>query len=213
MQRYIVKRLFQTIITLFVLSMAIFLMGRLSGDPCDLLLPDEAEATEFQLCAEQLGLTKPVYVQYWIWVKGAVRGDFGRAYVSGKPVIELILQRFPNSIKLGIASMIFTTIVSLPLGLIAAVKKDTWIDTVTKTLAVLGQSLPSFWLGIMLVWVLAVQFSMGRQVNENKIAPEANPKSRPERNLHRKRTEFFIVSCAVEFDLMSLNHTRIGVSN
>jgi peptide/nickel transport system permease protein len=160
MQRYIVKRLFQTIITLFVLSMAIFLMGRLSGDPCDLLLPDEAEATEFELCAEQLGLNKPVYVQYWIWVKGAVRGDFGRAYVSGKPVIELILQRFPNSIKLGIASMIFTTIVSLPLGLIAAVKKDTWIDTVTKTLAVLGQSLPSFWLGIMLVWVLAVQFRL-----------------------------------------------------
>ena len=160
MQRYIIKRIYQTFIALIILSIAIFIMGRLSGNPCDVVLPDEADISDFERCAENLGLTKPIYVQYWIWVKNAVRGDFGRSFTNNTPVIELIKYRFPNSIKLGIVSMIFTTIISIPLGLIAAVKKDTWADTAAKTLAVLGQSLPSFWLGIMLMWILAVRLEL-----------------------------------------------------
>ena len=160
MQGYIIRRIYQTLIALFFLSIALFIMGRLTGNPCDVVLPDEADISDFKRCVEHLGLTKPIYVQYWIWVKNAVRGDFGRSFTNNTPVIELIKYRFPNSIKLGIVSMIFTTIISIPLGLIAAVKKDTWADTAAKTLAVLGQSLPSFWLGIMLMWILAVRLEL-----------------------------------------------------
>lgn len=160
MRRYIVRRVYQTCVAMFILSIAIFIMGRLSGNPCDLLVPEQAGKAGFEQCAEQLGLDKPIYVQYWIWAKDVVRGNFGRAYTTGKPVIELIKTRFPNSIKLGLASMIFTTIVSFPLGMIAAVKKGTWADTGCTTLAVLGQSLPGFWLGLMLIWILAVELRL-----------------------------------------------------
>ena len=160
MQKYIVKRFFQALIALFFLSIVIFIMGRLSGNPCDLLLPDEAGEEEFILCAKHLKLDRPIWIQYEIWITDVLKGNFGRAYVTGKPVIELIQQRFPNSIKLGLVSMIFTTIISLPLGLISAVKKDTPIDTASKVVAVLGQSLPSFWLGIMLIWIFAVELRL-----------------------------------------------------
>ncbi len=156
MQKYILRRFLQTIVTLFGISIAIFLMGRLTGDPCAILLPDTATAEDYALMRQHLGLDKPLPVQYWIWVKNAVKGDLGKAFITGRPVIDLIKDRFPNSVKLGIASMIFTTLVSLPLGLIAAVKKGTWVDTMCGTLAALGQSVPSFWLGIMLIWVFAV---------------------------------------------------------
>ena len=155
MQRFILKRFFQAVIALFLLSMVIFIFGRISGDPCALLLPEEAEEEEFVICAKDLGLDKPLFVQYAYWISRAVRGDFGKAYVTRVPVVDLIKQRFPNSIKLGLVSIIFTTLISFPLGLIAAVKKDTWADTVCKVLAILGQSMPNFWLGIMLVWVFA----------------------------------------------------------
>ena len=160
MQRYIIRRVYQTFITMFILSIAIFLMGRLTGDPCVLLLSEDADDIQFDLCAEHLGLDKPLPVQYWIWVKDAARGNFGRCYVTQLPVMDLIKQRLPNSVKLGIVSMIFTTIISFPLGLIAAVKKGTWTDTVCKTMAVMGQSLPSFWLGIMLIWIFAVNLRL-----------------------------------------------------
>jgi len=160
MRKFILRRFFQTIVTLFAISIAIFLLGRLIGDPTAILLPDTATEEDRALLRQHLGLDKPLPVQYWIWIKDAVRGDFGRAFVSGRPVIDLIKDRFPNSAKLGIASMIFTTLVSFPLGLIAAVKKGTWADSLCGTLAVLGQSLPSFWLGIMLIWVFSVNLRM-----------------------------------------------------
>jgi peptide/nickel transport system permease protein len=156
MQRYILKQFLQLIVTLVLISMIIFIMGRLSGNPCSLLLPETAGPEEYALCAQHLGLDKPLYVQYGIWVTDAMSGNFGRGYVSKRPVIELIQERFPNSLKLGIVSMIFTLLISFPLGLISAVKKDTAWDTVSKVIALLGQSLPSFWLGIMLIWIFAV---------------------------------------------------------
>ncbi len=160
MQRFILRRLCEFAIALFLLSIVIFVIGRVSGDPCNLLLPDQAGEAEFNICREHLGLNKPVYVQYGIWLKDVLRGDFGRAYVTGQPVLELIMQRFPNSFKLGFWSIVFTTIVSIPLGIIAAIRRGTWVDTVCQFSAVLGQSIPSFWLGVMLIWVFAVNLRL-----------------------------------------------------
>ncbi len=160
MQRFILRRLYEFVIALFLLSIVIFIIGRISGDPCNLLLPDQAGEEEFRLCREHLGLNKPIYVQYAIWLKDVLKGDLGRAYVTRKPVLELIMQRFPNSAKLGFWSMVFTTIISIPLGIIAATKRGTWVDTVCNISAVLGQSIPSFWLGVLLIWLLAVHLRL-----------------------------------------------------
>jgi peptide/nickel transport system permease protein len=157
MQAYILKRLSQAGITLLVLSMVVFLAGRLTGNPCDLLLPPESTDSDFARCEQRLSLDKPIYAQYWTWLTDAVHGEFGKDYVTGTPVIELIKERFPNSVRLGLASMLFTTLVSLPLGLIGALKKNTPIDKATRILSVAGQSVPGFWLGIMLMWLFGVQ--------------------------------------------------------
>jgi peptide/nickel transport system permease protein len=158
--RYIVKQFFQLLVTLFLVSIVIFIMGRISGNPCGLLLPDQAGPEEFALCAKNLGLDKPIYVQYQLWITAALHGNLGTAFVSHQPVIDLIMGRFPNSFKLGIVSMIFTTLISFPLGMISAIKKDRLVDIVCKVLALLGQSVPSFWLGIMLIWVFAVHLRL-----------------------------------------------------
>jgi peptide/nickel transport system permease protein len=160
MHRYVARRFFQALIALFMLSIAIFIMGRLSGNPCDVMLPPEAGDREFVLCAEHLQLNEPVWVQYRIWISEVVRGDFGRGFVTNRPVIELIQERFPNSIRLGLVSILFTTIISLPMGLVAAVKKDSAVDVGVRVVAALGQALPSFWLGTMLIWLLAVKLRL-----------------------------------------------------
>ena len=156
MQRYILKRIFQSILTLFVLSMIVFFMVRLTGDPVMLMLPDDASHEDVMQLRSALGLDRPLPVQYWRFLSKAVRGDFGRSIKGQVPVFDLIQDRFPNSVKLGLVSMVITIALALPLGVMAAVKKGTPIDTLANLIAVLGQSLPQFWVGIVLIQVFAV---------------------------------------------------------
>jgi peptide/nickel transport system permease protein len=156
MQRYILKRIFQSILTLFVLSMIVFFMVRLTGDPVMLMLPDDASHEDVVQLRSALGLDRPLPVQYWRFLSKAVRGDFGRSIKGQVPVFDLIQDRFPNSVKLGLVSMVITIALALPLGVMAAVKKGTPIDTLANLIAVLGQSLPQFWVGIVLIQVFAV---------------------------------------------------------
>jgi len=160
MHRFILKRIFQALVALFLLSIAIFIMGRLSGNPCDVILPPEAGEKEFQLCTDHLQLNSPIWIQYKVWLADVLRGNFGRAFVSGQPVLQMIEERFPNSAKLGLVSMLFTTLIALPLGVFGAVKKDSFLDIVLRILAAMGQALPSFWLGIVLIWLFAVQLGV-----------------------------------------------------
>src|SRR5262245_57072656 len=102
MQRYILKRIFQSILTLFVLSMIVFFMVRLTGDPVMLMLPDDASHEDVVQLRSALGLDRPLPVQYWRFLSKAVRGDFGRSIKGQVPVFDLIRDRFPNSIKLGL---------------------------------------------------------------------------------------------------------------
>jgi len=156
MQRYILKRILQSILTLFVLSMIVFFMVRLTGDPVMLMLPDDASHEDVMQLRSALGLDRPLPVQYWRFLSKAVRGDFGRSIKGQVPVFDLIQDRFPNSVKLGLVSMVITIALALPLGVMAAVKKGTPIDTLANLIAVLGQSLPQFWVGIVLIQVFAV---------------------------------------------------------
>ncbi|HXH10063.1 MAG TPA: ABC transporter permease [Alphaproteobacteria bacterium] len=160
MQRYVIKRVLQSLVTLVVLSIIVFCLTRFTGDPVVLMLPDDASHEDIMQLRRALGLDKPLPVQYWYFVSRAVQGDFGRSIKGQMPVMDLISDRLPNSLKLAAVSLVITLMLALPLGVMAAVKKGTSIDTLANVVAVLGQSLPQFWVGIVLIQVFAVRLRL-----------------------------------------------------
>jgi peptide/nickel transport system permease protein len=157
MQRYILRRILQSLLTLLVLSLLIFIVCRLTGDPVLLMLPDDASHEDVAQLRTALGLDRPLPVQYWLFLRSAMQGDFGRSIKGQVPVLDLIKERLPNSIKLAIVSLLITIVLAFPLGVMAAVKKGSAIDTLANLIAVLGQSLPQFWVGIVLIQIFAVR--------------------------------------------------------
>ncbi len=160
MQRYLIKRLFQSLVALLALSVLIFLLCRLIGDPTVLMLPDDASKEDIAQLRQALGLDKPLPLQYWFFISRAVMGDFGRSIKGQIPVMDLIKDRLPNSMKLAIVSLMITLFLAFPLGVMAAVKKGTSLDTFANLVAVLGQSLPQFWVGIVLIQIFAVHLRL-----------------------------------------------------
>jgi ABC-type dipeptide/oligopeptide/nickel transport system permease component len=156
MQRYVLRRILQSLLTLLVLSLLIFIVCRLTGDPVLLMLPDDASHEDVAQLRTALGLDRPLPVQYWLFLRSAMQGDFGRSIKGQVPVLDLIKERLPNSIRLAIVSLLITVVLAFPLGVMAAVKKGTAIDTLANLIAVLGQSLPQFWVGIVLIQIFAV---------------------------------------------------------
>lgn len=156
MQRYILFRLMQAVVTLFVISIVVFLLARASGDPLHLMMPMEASKEDYDLVRKELGLDRPLHIQYVVWLGKVAQGDFGKSLRAKVPVKELLAQRLPNSMKLALVALTFTMLLALPLGIVAAVKKGSGVDTVAKVVALLGQSMPTFWLGIVLMIIFAV---------------------------------------------------------
>lgn len=159
MQRYILFRLLHGVLTLFVVSLVVFLISRATGDPTYLLLPDEGILTEadYELQRRALGLDQPLPIQYVTWLAKMAQGDFGESFRAGVPIRELIGQRLPNTLKLAVVTLGFATLLALPLGIIAALKKDSSIDTAAKIVAFFGMAIPNFWLGIMLILIFSVR--------------------------------------------------------
>ncbi|MFC1869730.1 ABC transporter permease [Chloroflexota bacterium] len=160
MQRYILMRLLQSLLAMWVMTIVVFGLARLSGDPLEAILPDDATEKDKAITAEALGLNKPLPVQYWIFVSNAVQGDFGKSIRSRLPVSELVLSRVPATFELAILAMTVAVLISVPLGVIAAVNKGKPLDTIARIIAVLGQSTPIFWLGIMLMLLFAVTLNL-----------------------------------------------------
>lgn len=157
MQRYIIRRFVQSLVALLVLSLLIFLMSRMTGDPTLLMLPDDATQEDVERLRTALGLNRPLPVQYWVFLSNAVQGDFGRSIKGRMPVSDMLKERLLNSIKLAVVSFCIAILLAFPLGVIAAVKKGTALDTTANIVAVLGQSLPQFWVGIVLIQIFAVR--------------------------------------------------------
>lgn len=157
MQRYIIIRLGQSVLVLFAVSIIIFGLARLSGNPADVLLPDDAGPEDYELMEKRWGLDKPIHVQYFIFLKKAVRGDFGRSVKHPtRDALGLVLQRFPATLLLAGLALVISIVIAFPVGVLSAVKKDTMPDYGAKIFALLGQSAPSFWVAIMLMWIFAV---------------------------------------------------------
>jgi peptide/nickel transport system permease protein len=158
MQRYIVRRLLQAVITLFLVSVIVFILGRLTGDPVALLLTEYSTEEDKILITKQLGLDKPLTEQYAIFIGNALRGDLGRSIRGERaPALELVLERLPATVKLAAIAVLVSFLIGLPLGVITAVKKGSFLDTILRILALLGQAAPVFWLGIVAMYVFSVQ--------------------------------------------------------
>lgn len=160
MQQYILRRSFQSIIALFLLSVIVFGVVRLTGDPSYLLIDESASEEQRLEIRRGLGLDRPLVVQYGIFIGNFMQGDLGRSVRGRTPVKDLLADRLMPSVKLAGFALLIIVVTAVPLGVIAAVKKGTIIDSAAKLVAVLGQSLPSFWLGIILIEIFAVQFEL-----------------------------------------------------
>ena len=157
MQRYIVRRVGEAILALFALSIIIFLMVRMTGDPALLMLPPDAGADALVDIRHSMGLDKPLVTQYGLFIRDYAKGSFGDSLRSKTPVSELIKDRLPNSLKLVGAAAVIVLLISIPLGVLSAVYKGTWIDTLATGFAVLGQAIPVFWLGILMIQLFTVK--------------------------------------------------------
>jgi ABC-type dipeptide/oligopeptide/nickel transport system permease component len=156
MIHFVLVRLFQALLTLLAASFLVFALARVTGSPADTMLPMDATPAEREAMIERLGLDLPIMQQYWRYLQDVVKGDFGVSLRTKRPVSELVGDRLFNSLKLASAAMAFTMIVSLPLGVIAAVYRGRFWDRFSMTIALLGQSLPSFWTGIVFILVFSV---------------------------------------------------------
>lgn len=148
---YIARRLFQSVIALILLSMVVFLLIRTTGDPAALMLPPEAPPEYVEELRISLGLDKPIHVQYGIFLINALKGDFGKTFRARRPAIEIVMECLPNSVKLSACSVGVAILIAFPLGVIAGVRRGTSIDKFAQIIAVLGQSLPTFWVGIVFI--------------------------------------------------------------
>ena len=157
MQRYIARRFLQSVLALWVMSLIVFSLARVTGNPLDVMLPLEAGPEEYERVSKHWGLDKPLYVQYGIFLTKAVQGDFGNSWKwHGHSAMGLVWQRLPATLQLAGFALFISIVIALPIGVLAAVMKGTAWDSVAKIIALLGQSLPGFWLGIVLMWIFAV---------------------------------------------------------
>ena len=156
MKRFLIRRFLLTIVTLFAVSVIIFAMARISGDPRTALLGDFVTQEQYEAVGEKLGLDKSYFEQYWVFLKDLLLGDFGASISQGKPAREVIQKRLMATFQLGIAAFAFGVVVGVPLGILSAVKRGSIFDQMGKLVALIGQSAPSFWLGIMLIFFFAV---------------------------------------------------------
>lgn len=153
------RRLLQLIPVFFVISVVTFVITRLTGDPSALLLPLDAPQEARDLLREDLGLDQPVWIQYVRFMEGVFEGDFGVSFRYRQPAIDIVLERLPATLELAFASLFIALVVGLPLGIIAALRHGTWLDNVVQFGAFVGQAMPTFYTGLLLLVFVAVNVS------------------------------------------------------
>ncbi len=157
MQRFILRRLLQGAVVLVVLAVVVFVLARVTGNPADLLLPEDATRDDRAHLLRALGLDRPVHEQLGLFLSGALRGDLGYSIRYRRPAVEVFMERLPNTLTLVPLAMAGALVVAIPLGVLAALYRGTLIDRFCGAIAVLGIATPSFWLGIVLIYVFSIR--------------------------------------------------------
>jgi len=156
MGRYLVGRIFQTLLSMLVVISIVFVLTRLSGNPVHLLLDVNASERDQEILMRHLGLDRSLPVQYGLYVKNIALGDFGNSVLTRRPVTEHIWERLPATAELGFVAMFLSVLIGVPLGMYSAVRRGRPLDVGARVFAVLGQSMPAFWLGLMLILFFGV---------------------------------------------------------
>ena len=161
MTQYIIRRLWQSVIVVFGVVTVVFFVLQLTGDPVRIMMGETASEEDIQNVRRQLGLDRPIHEQYVTFLAKAVQGNFGDSISQrGQPAMQIVLNRYPATLQLAFLALAFSVILATIFGVISAVQRYSVLDNVVMFLALIGQSVPNFWLGIMLILLFAVQFGL-----------------------------------------------------
>ena len=156
MTAFILRRSLQSIVVLFIMSLIVFVGVNLVGDPVDMLINPEADQAEIDRVIRDLGLDRPVSEQYWYFVLNAFQGDLGRSFIFGEPALKLIVQRMPATMELALVSLLMAVVFGIPLGIYAGLKPNSKVSKTIMAGSILGFSMPTFWVGIILIMFFSV---------------------------------------------------------
>ena len=156
MTAFILRRSLQSIVVLFIMSLIVFVGVNLVGDPVDMLINPEADQAEIDRVIRDLGLDRPISEQYWYFVLNAFQGDLGRSFIFGEPALKLIVQRMPATMELALVSLLMAVVFGIPLGIYAGLKPTSKISKTIMAGSILGFSMPTFWVGIILIMFFSV---------------------------------------------------------
>ena len=156
MLKFLIRRTFYSIFVVVLVSLVVFSLSRASGDPRTVFLNEYTTQEQYDEWGRQWGLDKPLLVQYFIWLGNAARGNLGNSLRENRPVLDVIIERTPATVELAVGSFAFAILIGIPLGVLSAVKRGAIWDYAGRTLALFGQALPPFWLGIMLILIFSV---------------------------------------------------------
>lgn len=154
---YLIRRIGQSILVIAVMATLVFLSIYAIGNPVEILASQDADQMEREAIARRLGLDRPLYEQFGIFVWNALQGDLGRSYVYAKPAVDVILERMPATLELAFVALVFSIVIGVPLGVIAGLKPESLAGRTIMSSSILGFSLPNFWIGLMLILFFAVQ--------------------------------------------------------
>ena len=172
---YLLRRLYQALIVFFVVTLIVFVVLHISGDPIELLMPPDATPGDLEAMRRTLGLDKPLPVQYGLFLKNAVRGNLGVSYHHGQPALKLVLERLPASLELVLTSIAISLILALPLGVLASTRRGKTLDRACLLGSLIGISAPPFWIGIAFIMIFAVNLqwlpSSGRGTWAHLVLP------------------------------------------
>ncbi len=160
MAKYLGKRLFQSVIAIIGVTLVVFFILNVAGDPVALMLPPNASFEEIAELKEKLGYNDPIFIQYFRFFGNAIKGDFGLSYNYHEPALSVVLERVPATATLALTAFVISLLISIPAGIVAAIKRNSNTDAIIRTFALLGQCIPAFWLGIMLMLLFSVKLNL-----------------------------------------------------
>jgi peptide/nickel transport system permease protein len=157
---FLASRLLRALVALWLVSTVVFVVMRLSGDPVPLLLPADAPRSEYARLARELGLDRPLPVQYAVFLGNVLRGDFGRSLHFRQPAMSVVLGYLPATLELGLTAFVLAAMIAIPVGVVSAVKRNSPLDQVAMGVALVGQAAPTFFLGILFILLLSLTFGL-----------------------------------------------------
>ena len=154
---FIIRRLLQALLVVFLMSVIVFFGVNIVGDPVYMLVSPDADQADIAATIERLGLDRPIIEQYWLFMKGAAQGDLGNSFIFGEPALQLILHHMPATLELAFTALMLAIVIGIPLGLYAGLYPDNPVSKGIMAGSILGFSLPTFWVGLMLIMLFAVE--------------------------------------------------------